>query len=63
MVYGRVGEVHNNIAMEKSTDVQSNICTFFAPLPIYFYHYICYNVRKDELSGKYIRNVFKDILE
>ena len=32
--------------MIKSTDVHSNICTFFNLHPIYFYHYLCYNVRK-----------------
>lgn len=32
--------------MIKSTDVHSNICTFFNLHPIYFYRYLCYNVRK-----------------
>ena len=34
--------------MIKSTDVHSNICTFFNLHPIYFYRYLCYNVRKGQ---------------
>ena len=39
--------------MIKSTDVHSNICTFFNLHPIYFYHYLCYNVRKGR--GRYMQ--------
>ena len=34
--------------MIKSIDVHSNICTFFDLHPIYFYRYLCYNVRKGQ---------------
>ena len=40
--------IDDNGNIKGLSDVHSNICTFFNLHPIYFYRYLCYNVRKEQ---------------